>query len=344
MALNLNDPLVCICIPTYNAQSTIQETLVSILDQTYKNLIIQVVDNCSTDGTLNIVRAFSDPRIKIYENAVNVGGEGNFNRCIQLAIGDYTAIYHADDIYELDMVQKQVDFLQTNPNVGAVLTEAKLIDEHSKTINYSELPKLFKTENNIYSFTQLFKGILKHSNFLFCPSAMVRTDVYKRSIIAWRGALFNTSADLDVWLRIAKLHTIGILPLPLINYRISSSQWSAKVRRNTKKADFFLVIDFYLKQPFVKQIVTRDDLQNYNHLQRRDRVMRAVNLFLQNKYLEAKSLCYDVFSLSALKEGMVNKRGRLTLILGGSVKLFLFLKIENAGKFMLQGLLLRLHK
>ena len=133
----MNDwsPLVCICIPTYNAEKTIRETLVSVVNQRYSNLIILVVDNASTDGTLAVVETFSDPRISIHRNEVNVGGEGNFNRCIQLARGKYTAIYHADDVYEPQMVERQVAFLEANPDAGVVFTAASLIDDNGKIID-----------------------------------------------------------------------------------------------------------------------------------------------------------------------------------------------------------------
>ena len=105
-------PLVCICIPTYNAEKTIAATLRSVLGQTYQHLNIQIVDNHSSDATVTIVESFSDERITLHHNSVNLGGEGNFNRCIALARGKYTAIYHADDIYESEMVAAQVAFLE----------------------------------------------------------------------------------------------------------------------------------------------------------------------------------------------------------------------------------------
>ena len=71
-----------------------------------------VVDNHSSDATVTIVESFSDERITLHHNSVNLGGEGNFNRCIALARGKYTAIYHADDIYESEMVAAQVAFLE----------------------------------------------------------------------------------------------------------------------------------------------------------------------------------------------------------------------------------------
>ena len=233
-------PLVCICIPTYNAANTIRETLTSILTQTYPNLVVHISDNASTDNTLTIIESFNDSRIITHRNIKNIGGEGNFTRCIQLAEGKYTAIFHADDIYEPEMVLSQVAFLENNPEAGAVFTEAFLIDEIGKRIGRIQFPKKIKSNNSLYDFDTLFPAILQQSNFFICPSFMVRTQIYKKEIEVWRGDLFQTAADLDVWLRILQKHLIGHLPNPLINYRISDNHGSAKSRQETAIPAFLI--------------------------------------------------------------------------------------------------------
>ena len=195
-------PLVCICVPTYNAASTVRETLESILAQTYANLVVHVSDNASTDDTLKVIESISDQRITIHRQKENIGGEGNFNRCIQLATGKYTAIFHADDVYEPNMVAKQVAFLEANAKVGAVFTEASLIDDSGKMIGALGLPQGLVSVDCLYDFKTIFKFVLQYSNFLICPSAMARTEVYQQDIRSWRGEIFGTSADLDVWFRI----------------------------------------------------------------------------------------------------------------------------------------------
>ncbi len=232
-------PLVCICIPTYNAAATIRETLKSILDQSYPNLVIHVSDNASTDDTLKVVESVSDGRVHLHRQDKNIGAEGNFNRCIQLAEGKYTAIYHADDLYEPDMVSSQVAFLEAHPEAGAVFTEASTIDETGNKIGEIRLPNGIASSDGLYDFATMLKAVLRHSNFFICPSVMVRTQVYQQEIKCWRGELFRSSADLDLWLRILQQHPVGYLPKRLMRYRISSDQWSAKVRLGTERADFF---------------------------------------------------------------------------------------------------------
>jgi glycosyltransferase involved in cell wall biosynthesis len=328
-------PLVCICIPTYNAAGTVREMLASILAQSYPNLVVHVSDNASTDGTLKVIELIADSRVTIHRFAENIGGEGNFNRCIQLAEGKYTAIFHADDIYEPNMVSKQVAFLEAHPEAGAVFTEASLVDEIGNKIGEVRLPQGIESKNGLYSFTTMFKAILRHYNFFICPSVMVRTQVYQEEIKCWRGDLFKSSADLDLWLRILQSHPIGYLPERLMRYRISHNQFSARVRLKTERADFFLVIDHYLKKKSVHERLSATDMSNYRCLDRRDRVMRAVNLFITEHPKQANELIPDIFSWNALDAALTSKRGLFVLLIGVFVKLLFLLKLNKIGQLSL---------
>jgi len=325
-------PLVCICIPTFNAATTIRETLLSIFDQTYGNLAIHISDNASTDETLKVIEAMADFRVTIHRNAENIGGEGNFNRCIQLAEGKYTAIFHADDVYEPDMVAKQVEFLEAHPEAGAVFTEASLIDDVGHKIGGIHLPQGIVSKNGLYDFATMFKAVLRHSNFFICPSFMVRTQVYQQEIIIWRGELFGSGADLDVWLRILQNHLLGHLPEQLIQYRISDNQFSARVRLETNPGIIFKIIDHYLEQDRVKEMLNATDLLNYKWLERRDRVGRAINLFLMDRSQEAGRLLRDVYSWDALRAALRSKRGLLVLASGIYVRLLVVLGLNKIGK------------
>lgn len=335
MSVTNTVPLVCICIPTYNAEKTIRETLDSILNQKYQNLDIHVVDNASTDDTLEIVAEFNDPRINIHRNESNIGGEGNFNRCIQLATGKYTAIFHADDIYETNIVEKQVAFLEAHPAAGAVFTEASLIDDTGSRIGENRLPKGITSPSGLYDFSTMFKAVLRYSNFFICPSVLVRTQVYQQEIKYWRGGLFKSSADLDVWLRILQHHPVGYLSERLMRYRISNDQWSARVRLGTDRADFFLVIDHYLAQGTVRALLDATNLNNYLWLDRRDRVMRATNLFITGRPTQARGLVHDVFTWDAFVAAFKSGRGAFVLLLGAYIKMLASLRLYKIGRMSL---------
>lgn len=321
-------PLVTVCIPTYNSALTLGETLESILAQSYVNLEIWVVDNASTDQTIKIAKTYKDKRIKIHINQQNIGAEGNFNTCIGLANGKYTAIYHADDIYTPEMVCEQVDFLEKNPDVGGVLTEAHVIDEHGSVKSAIRFPSgLVSDEVNKIEFTQLFKALLRHSNFLVCPSAMVQTYLYKNEIKGWRGELFASSADLDIWIRIALRSKLGLISKKLMKYRVCDSQYSAKVRGQTVRADFFRVIDYYIDQDDVRKLLSPIDLANYQRLIRRDDVMRATNLMLIGNFNESARVLDRFFRLDVLVAAIQNKRGLFVLLL------YMYIKTINRAAF-----------
>lgn len=330
--MNSELPLVCICIPTYNAASTVLETLMSILSQTYPKMVLHISDNASTDDTLKIIESIADPRIFIHRHEINIGGEGNFDRCIQLAEGKYTAIFHADDLYEPEMVAKQVAFLETHPDIGAVFTEALTIDEQGVLIGkIGVVPKKVKTMVTHLNFCELLPLMLLHANFLVCPSVMVRTDTYKNEIHKWGSDLFKSSSDIDMWLRLAQIHPIAILNEPLMRYRISRAQFSDKIRNRTERADFFLVMDHYLARPEIIDLLTTADFQHYRWLERHERVARAINLFGLGRASEAKTLLEGLFCWDALVAAMQTRRGLVTFAGGTLLRCLIWLGLANKG-------------
>lgn len=288
-------PSVCICVPTYNAGKTLEKTLLSISRQTYNNITVIVVDNASSDDTARIAEkfTFNDSRFTICKNELNIGAEGNFNRCIKLACSDYTAIFHADDIYAPDIIEKQLTYLEKHQNAGAVFCCAKYIDEQDNCICDAPTPHeiLAGSADREYSFRDVFPLILRDMNFLVCPSAMVRTAVYNEHVAVWDSKRFASSADLWVWLRILEKYTIGILPERLINYRISSFQGGSQLRHlNTNRADFFLVTDYYCSLPWVAQLLLPQMYSDLRFLEAIDSYARAVNAVILGDSALARDL------------------------------------------------------
>lgn len=330
-------PLVCICIPTYNAGQTITETLTSILGQTYKHLVVKVVDNASTDETLTRVAEFQDSRLQVFRNPMNLGPDGNFDRCIELAEGAYTAIYHADDLYEPEMVEQQVALLEQRQHVGAVFTEAHVIDEHGRIRGRLECPAPARAD--VLAFATLFKSILKYSNYLVCPSAMIRTPIYQQEIGHWRAELFKSSSDLDVWLRVGLRHDVAVIARPLMNYRVSDQQAShSMIRTRTGRSDFHSVMDFYLKMPEVAATLGAQDLRNYRWLEHTDRAIRATNLVLSDHHGQARELLAPVRWLDALRMGMASTRGLYTMLTVFGLKFAGILRLETIAGWTIQRL------
>lgn len=330
--MNNKYPLVCICVPTFNAEKTIFETMISIVNQTYKNIIIKVIDNASTDSTIGLVESFKDQRITIIRNEINVGGEGNFDRCIVYSEGEYTAIFHSDDIYASDIIEKQVLFLEENKSVGAAFTRAELINDDGFVFGMTYIPKYNKNVVKIYDFKEIFKETLKSMNFLVCPSAMVRTRIYREEIKYWRVELFKSSSDLDVWLRILEHHSIGILHEKLMKYRIGRNHFSASLKNRIERSDFFLVIDFYLAKENILNILTKNDIRNYRWVERASYVTQAAKLFMLSRFNEANVLCGSVLTFDAIHACFYSRLAKKALITSCSIKIFSILKMPTIGK------------
>jgi glycosyltransferase involved in cell wall biosynthesis len=324
-------PLVCICIPTFNAAETIAETLQSILAQTYSNFVVHISDNASTDNTLKIIESILDDRVTIHKYTENVGAEGNFTRCIELATGKYTAIFHADDIYEPDMVIKQIAYLEDNLDVGAAFTEALTIDEQGAPFGTIGCVPRSSSKVTRLNFPELLKTMLLHQNFLVCPSVMVRTVIYKEVIKVWGSSLFKSASDVDTWLRLAHYQTIAVLNDKLMRYRISSAQFSNSNRNRIERADFFLVMDHYLAKDDVRSFLTIEDFRHYARLERHERVARAYNLFGFGRVTEAKPLLSGFLCWDAIYAAIFSRRGLMTF--SGWILLNILIKVGalNAG-------------
>jgi glycosyltransferase involved in cell wall biosynthesis len=278
-------------------------TIQSILNQTYHNLEILVVDNASTDNTLSLLEQVNDPRLAIHTNERNIGAEANFSRCVELASGEYVAIFHADDLYLPNMVEEQVRAFQDNPSVGAVFTLANLINADDEIIGEGRLPARLRGKG-IYHFPEMFISILENGNFLATPSCMVRGKLYKE-LAPFDGKIFGTSADLDMWLRILEKGPIAVLEQKLMNYRVSTTHGSYQWRfLRTEEADFFRVMDYYLSLKSQVLAIPRSVLDKYEFQRSLDKIMRAMNHLNKGDSAKARRLLKESISTRAFRGAM----------------------------------------
>jgi glycosyltransferase involved in cell wall biosynthesis len=111
-----------VCIPAYNGAEFIGQTIQSVLDQSLTDLELLVVDDGSSDDTVSIVKGFNDSRIRFFQNEMNLGLGGNWNRVLSLKIGKYVKLLCEDDLLHPDCLARQVKALESPSNRGAVLT------------------------------------------------------------------------------------------------------------------------------------------------------------------------------------------------------------------------------
>ncbi len=224
-------------------------TISSALAQTYPNIEIIVVDNCSLDNTVNKVKFIQKKykQIQLYQNETNLGMVGNWNQCIKYSKGEFINILHADDLYSENIIGKQAERFLKNPDLGIIFTLVHFINNKNNIIGNTYLPEELYNKEKI-SYIELVQALMKNTNsFLTCPSAMI-----KRSVLEKTG-YFNVdlrhAVDLDMWLRIAKNCDTAIIDDRLMYYRISENQATTKYHdARVNLSEFFEVLDSHIDE------------------------------------------------------------------------------------------------
>ncbi len=204
-------------ICTYNRADYISKSIHSVLNQTFKNFEVIIVDDCSTDDTKQIIGAFNDHRIKYFFNEDNLGITRSRNRALQLSSGEYIAVLDSDDYWTDDTkLEKQIGFLENNLDFALVGTQSKIIDERDNEVGeiVSELEDA-KIRNRI-----LLKNQFTHSSVLYRKDALLNG--YNQSLFIWE--------DYFAWLEIGKRFKFANLPIFATAYRKHSSN----ISRNKK--------------------------------------------------------------------------------------------------------------
>jgi hypothetical protein len=197
------------------------------------------------------------------ENEANLGAIGNWNRLVGEARGDLVAIYHADDVYEPEMVERSSDAFEGDPSIGLVGTMGHVIDACGKRLYSYSLPGPVRNESGCrYSFDEVLHGMLLNDErhiFFITPSIMVRRSMYEEMGLFETAGRYASAADYEMWLRIAVRHPVAILEERLINYRVHENQGSEReVRQNLESPDILAVWEDYsakAESPAVRALV-----------------------------------------------------------------------------------------
>lgn len=209
-------PLVSIVIPTFNRAPLLKRSIKSVLNQTYLNFEVIVVDDCSKDSTESVVKGFNDNRIRYIRHEKNQGAPAARNNGILASEGEYIAFQDSDDQWLPTKLEKQVkSFNFAHRDLGVVYTSFWRIDQGKKTLIPSA--EIEQTEGNI------FRSLLR-KNFVSTPTAVVRKECFEKV-----GMFENIPRlqDWELWLRIAKCYRFKHLSEPLvIAYRQPDSIYS----------------------------------------------------------------------------------------------------------------------
>ena len=223
----MSQPLVSVIIPTYNHQRYIIECVDSVLNQTFTNTQIIIINDGSKDDTDRIIKDFLVQKQHLnieYYSKANEGLCKTINFGLTKSKGDYVAVLASDDIWQKNKLEKQIDFLEKNSMIGLVYSDAFIIKGVTKTdIKYSDYkPKLNYYFKNSIQNIDIYKSLLTE-NFVLATTVVLR-----KSVIEDIG-FFDESIpieDFDMWLRISKKYPFGYIDLPLAYYRVHDTNMS----------------------------------------------------------------------------------------------------------------------
>jgi glycosyltransferase involved in cell wall biosynthesis len=256
-------PLVSICLPTFNGAKWIQESVNSALRQTYENIELIVVDDGSTDDTVEQIRSIDDPRIAVHTNGRNVGLIRNWNKCLELARGEFIKFLFQDDILYPDCVERMMSLFIKYDGIGLVFCARDILidrdlDESAakRWLEYCEvLHSHFDSLGEFNSGRGLFMQHMRNSflgNWIAEPSSvMVKKECF------FRLGQFNTRlyqvGDLEMWLRILYFYNVGFIEDKLTAFRIhSKSTTVANARSRHDFLDQFWLFEELLRHKEIK--------------------------------------------------------------------------------------------
>jgi len=168
--MNNQKPLISILLPVHNSAATLEECVLSLLNQSYKNIEIIAINDKSSDKSSSILNALkkNDRRLKVYKNVKRYGLAVTLNRLVKKAKGTFLAFMDTDDISSPNRLKKQLKFLLNNTDVVAVGSQCTFIDEKNKKIGRSDFPteNALIYENPLHGISMQFETVLINKTML----------------------------------------------------------------------------------------------------------------------------------------------------------------------------------
>lgn len=246
-------PKVSVLIPTYNYAHFLDETIGSVLNQTFTDYELIIVDNDSTDNTDAVVEKYlSDKRISYYKNERNLGLSGNWNRCLEYAKGEYLKFLCADDKFHPQMLEKFVGVMETHPNVSLVTCDKEVF--HAKS---------FVTRVAFHHLKEgkeaLLNTLTDHCWIGEPSSVMIR----RKSLNVGKFTTeYAMHIDWEMWLRVLSRGDCYIIPEALSMIRYHPDQHARKMKRLKYILcfeEYNLAKDVQLHEKFDYQIDSKDE-------------------------------------------------------------------------------------
>ena len=239
---------LCVVIPSYNHGKFLKKAIDSVLNQTYKDFELIILDDASIDNSKKIIESYKDPRITKYYNSENQGAVATLNQLIEFADSEYIALLNSDDYWEPTKLQKQIEYLDKHDGKAACFTLADFVDEENNLI-------LESNRYNINIFNQMnrkqsewYRYFFDNGNCLCHPSVMIRKEVYLK--IGKYKKTYKQLPDFEFWVRLIKEYDIHIIQENLTHFRILNSENKNTSFLSDKSFNLIIYEAFNIKNEF----------------------------------------------------------------------------------------------
>ncbi|MFP4526914.1 MAG: glycosyltransferase family 2 protein [Candidatus Kapaibacterium sp.] len=210
----MSNPKITILMSVYNSEQFLRRAMESALAQTFRDFEFLIVNDGTTDSSIDIVREFDDKRIRIIKNERNLGLTASLNRGINESKGEFIARFDTDDMMTPRRIEVQYNYMRENPECGVCASLADIIDENDQVVRRTNFPARQKA----IMWSLLFVNPITHS------SAMVRTELLKKNPY---DEYFKKSQDFELWTRLIFKTEFAIIQERLVSQRRHSGTISA---------------------------------------------------------------------------------------------------------------------
>ncbi|MBL8927268.1 MAG: glycosyltransferase [Pseudonocardia sp.] len=217
-------PSVSVCIPVYRGEEFLAETIRSVLDQTYRDFELVVLDNASPDGSGQIARSFGDPRIRVATNATTLPQPENWRAAIRLCRAPLIKLVCADDLLHPRCLEYQVGPMEADPGLAVVAARRHMIDERSRVL----VPRRGLTGLiGVRSSVEVARHVVRSgANPIGEPGGVLFRRAHYFAVGGWRPD-HRFVMDLDLWIRLLQYGEFLGLPETLAAFRIGRDSLSA---------------------------------------------------------------------------------------------------------------------
>lgn len=300
---------VTVVMNFYNEEKYLSQAIESILNQTYQDFELLLVDDASTDNSNEIANSYTDSRIRIIRNQTNQGLAYGRNVGMREARGEYVAFADADDYSAANRIELEVKCLENCKSVLAVSCWSNYIDEDGK---------LMEHEPSILLDTHEVKASFLFGNPFSNPGSMIRRDVYEKYGIFQEKEL-RVSQDYFFWLQVLEVGELKILPEKLLFYRVHNSKASQDAKKNKKQYDELMekLVNFAWKS-YGFDMEEKDIGFIYNYFFKQTPIWKISDLVYMCRVWKKicnQLSCFSIKDRNAVKKIFANQFERILLYL-----------------------------